>query len=84
MNVPRRPKLPPRPIHFEGLTARHHTPKNLRWVKVIGFRPPRKGEYYLSGAIVEAYKAPNDLTSSFWIVEALSIDPEPVVLHQYA
>ncbi len=30
-------------------------------------RPPKRGEWYLSGAIVEAYKAPNDLTSTYWI-----------------
>lgn len=83
MNIPRRPKLPPRPIHFEGLVERHSSHLNMRWVKVIGFRPPRKGEYYLSGAIVEAYKAKNDLTASYWIVETLSINPMPVDLHEY-
>ncbi len=31
------------------------------------FRPPKKGEYYLSGAIVEAYRAPNDLSTPYWI-----------------
>lgn len=31
------------------------------------FRPPRKGEWYISGAIPEAYLAPNDLTQSFHI-----------------
>jgi hypothetical protein len=31
------------------------------------FRPPRKGEWYASGAVVEAYMAPNDLTTSYWI-----------------
>lgn len=34
------------------------------------FRPPRKGEYYLSGAIITAYKAVNDLTQSHWIAVA--------------
>ena len=33
-----------------------------------GFRAPKKGEYYLSGAIVEAYLAPNDLSSPYHIV----------------
>lgn len=28
-------------------------------------RCPRKGEWYLSGAIIEAYKAPNDLTTAY-------------------
>ena len=83
MNIPRCPKLPPHPIHFEGLVDRHNTPRNERWVKVIGFRPPLKGEYYLSGAVVEAYKAKNNLTYSYWIVEPLTIDPTPVDLHQY-
>ena len=31
------------------------------------FRPPRKGEHYLSGAIITAYRAPNDLDSPYWI-----------------
>jgi hypothetical protein len=31
------------------------------------FRPPKKGEFYLSGAIITAYQAPNDLTSPHWI-----------------
>lgn len=31
------------------------------------FRPPRKGEWYLSGARVQAWKAPNDLSTSYWI-----------------
>ena len=31
------------------------------------FRPPKKGEHYLSGAIVEVYDAPNDLSQPFWI-----------------
>lgn len=36
---------------------------------VVDFRPPKKGEYYLSGAIVEAYRAPNDLGDSFLVVK---------------
>jgi len=40
------------------------------------FRPPRKGEFYLSGAIIEAYRAPNDLAGAYWI--AKQVQPEPV------
>lgn len=36
---------------------------------VVGKRAPKKGEWYLSGAIVEAYQAPNDLTDEYTIVE---------------
>lgn len=32
-------------------------------------RPPRAGEWYLSGAIVNAYRAPNDLSSSHHIAK---------------
>lgn len=30
-------------------------------------RPPKKGELYLSGAKVTAYKAPSDLTTPYFI-----------------
>lgn len=36
--------------------------------KAVDFRNPLKGEYYLSGAMPKAYKAPNDLSTSFIIV----------------
>jgi len=32
-------------------------------------RPPRKGEWYLSGAIIAAYQAPNDLTLNHCIAK---------------
>lgn len=32
------------------------------------FRCPKRGEYYLSGAVIEAYRAPNDLGTEFRIV----------------
>jgi hypothetical protein len=38
------------------------------------FRPPLRGEFFLSGAIVEAYRAPNDLSTPYWIAEP---DPAP-------
>jgi hypothetical protein len=47
-------------VNFEGLgraTPIRH-----------GFRNPKAGEFYLSGAIVAAYKAPNDLSSPYHIV----------------
>lgn len=31
------------------------------------FRPPRRGEFYLSGSIVTAYRAANDLGTAYWI-----------------
>lgn len=39
--------------------------------KRIDFRCPKKGEYYVSGAIPEAYRAPNDLPTEYLVVEPL-------------
>jgi len=48
------------PIEFEGLGLCFYEQER-------SFRAPRKGEYYLSGAIVQAYRAPNDLSTAFKI-----------------
>jgi len=37
--------------------------------KTNEFRAPKKGEYYLSGAVPFAYKAPNDLSDKFRIMK---------------
>jgi hypothetical protein len=37
------------------------------------FRCPRAGEYYLSGAIIQAWRAPNDLSSPYWIAERVEM-----------
>jgi len=37
--------------------------------EVKGFREPKKGEWYLSGATVKPYQAPNDLSGKYWVVE---------------
>jgi len=34
----------------------------------IAVRSPKKGEYYVSGAVPMAYLAPNDLTGSYLVV----------------
>jgi hypothetical protein len=36
-------------------------------------RPPRKGEWYLSGAVIEAYQASNDLDSPYHIAEPVLV-----------
>jgi hypothetical protein len=40
-------------------------------------RCPRKGEYYLSGAIPAAYCAKNDLTSEYFICVPVNQEPKP-------
>jgi len=41
--------------------------KDVHAVLTKEFRPPKKDEWYLSGAVPHAYRAPNDLTSSYHI-----------------
>lgn len=42
--------------------SRAREPRKVRAMWTGEKRPPKRGEWFLSGAIVEAYKAPNDLT----------------------
>jgi hypothetical protein len=35
------------------------------------FRCPRKGEWYLSGAKIQAWLAPNDLSTAYWIADVV-------------
>jgi hypothetical protein len=60
------------PINF----IRHGTtmtlPSDRFFYKKVGVHPPKKGEWYLSGAIVEAYQAPNDLTTPYTIVKKVA------------
>jgi hypothetical protein len=48
-------------------SAEGYSGYNKRFKASGEFRPPKKGEFYLSGAIIEAYRAPNDLTTEYWI-----------------
>lgn len=37
------------------------------WVSVTNYRPPKKGEYYLSGAQPALYLAKNDMDIPYWV-----------------
>ncbi len=41
----------------------------LAFYDVLGYREPRAGEFYLSGARVAAYKAPNDFSTKYLVVK---------------
>jgi len=43
-------------------------PNNCEY-KVLGYRNPKAGEWFLSGAIVSAYKATNDQSQPMLVVE---------------
>lgn len=54
-------------IVFEGLGS-----LSSKWsYRRCGKDFPKRGEYYLSGAIPQAYKAPNDLTTKYEIVQPI-------------
>jgi len=48
--------------------------KLVRAVMADSFRPPKAGEWYLSGCIPAAYRAPNDLTDSYHIMRLVLIE----------
>lgn len=48
-----------------------HTRETLRVQATGEFRPPRKGEWYLSGAIVEGYRAVANTSTPFPIGQLL-------------
>ena len=48
----------------------------LRAIRTSEFRAPRKDERYLSGAVPMAYRAPNDLTSAYRIMELVVVAKE--------
>jgi len=50
--------------------------RNVTARKSAEFRPPRQGEYYLSGARPVAYMAPNDLETSFRIMELVEVEKD--------
>jgi hypothetical protein len=56
----------------EPLTAWHHC--QVRAVATGERRPPRRDEWYLSGAIVEAYQAPHDLCEPYLIARLVRVD----------
>lgn len=55
-------------ITFEGLNS-----LCSKWsFRVLGTRCPSKGEFFMSGAIPEAYKARQHLTQEYQIVEPIA------------
>lgn len=54
----------------DGFTMRG----KMRTYKVLGYRKPKKGEYYLSGAIVEAWIAPSDFGDKYLVIEFAEVE----------
>lgn len=60
------------PGYFTGEYA-HSPEKTIKFKATGDFRQPLKGEYYLSGAIIAAYRAPNRLASCYWIAKEVEM-----------
>lgn len=53
--------------------------RDARGVLTGEHREPKKGEWYLSGAIPTAYKARNDLSSKYGIVKLVKIERKEII-----
>lgn len=55
-----------------------YAPRNVKAVFTGEKRCPKKGEWYLGGAIVTAYRAPNDLSTVFHIARLVKVETKTV------
>lgn len=63
----------------DPLMGRHF----LRGVLTGEFRVPRKGEWYLSGALPEAYRAPTDkMKSPYYILRLVRVESETMTMER--
>jgi len=63
--------------------ADYHSMAN-RAIRTGDFRKPKKGEWFLSGAIPEAYKAPNDLSVAYYIMRPVKAKTKTVwIIKEY-
>ena len=62
------------PIANENSVIQSRKYLNMKAIYTGEKRSPRKGEWYLSGAIVEAYQAPNDLNTPFHIARLVKVE----------
>ena len=58
---------------YQAAEGPEHWQKDIRFERTKDFRCPKKGEWYLSGAILEAWKAPSDLSMQFWILKRVAV-----------
>lgn len=54
-------------------------PWNIRAVNTGEKRPPKEGEYCLSGAIVEAWVALADLRTAYYIARLVEVEQIPAI-----
>lgn len=65
---------------FFGITLNDVLARDISAVRTAFRRCPKKGEWYLSGAIATAYKAPNDLSTEHRIAKL--VKTETITIHR--
>lgn len=63
------------PTHFNS----RYGHRNVRAEWTGEKRPPKKGEWYISGAIPQAYRAPNDLSFDYYIARLVRVRVKTIV-----
>lgn len=63
-NIPPIFLMPLSTLNFERV---HNFPIRA-FYEYVGYRAPKAGEWYVSGAIPQGYRAPNDLSAEYHIV----------------
>ena len=60
----------------------HNVPPkyNVHVVRTGEFREPKRGEWYLSGAIPAGYRATNDLSTKYHIVRLVKTQTQTVIV----
>ena len=54
----------------------------LKAIRTGDFRAPLKGEWYLSGSVPAAYKAPNDFDIKFYIAKLVLVEEKTVTTYK--
>lgn len=57
-------------------------PKGVAVIRTGVFRCPKKGEWYISGAIPAGYRAPNDLSTMFHIGRLVKVKTTTTIVHE--
>lgn len=68
------------PVALESSFIREFQPDRVMVQTTGEKRPPRKGEWYVSGAIPEGYKAPNDLSQPHVIAKLVQVEKQTRIL----
>lgn len=62
------------PLDDNEISKLGSTGKGVFAINSRVFGKPKRGEWYLSGAVPEAYKAPNDLTTPYHIARLVKVE----------